>query len=186
MHTRKTRAPRTRSKRPLSDEDIFSEILNEHRILKEQMGEVLAVWEKDPEKSGELAEECIRNIEAHGRAEERTLYAALIDGAPEDDDSLRDQILESQEEHHLPELIAPELESISLSDPRWKAKFTVLKEGVEHHIEEEERNIGKKWKKLLDADQRIELRISYLAYKSSLLGYASAVDIATTWMPGAI
>ena len=47
-------------------------------------------------------------------------------------------MLEGFEEHHVADVIVKELENVSPGDEQWAAKFKVLKENIEHHIEEEE------------------------------------------------
>lgn len=69
----------------------------------------------------------------HTRAEEKVLYDTL-----KEINETEDIALEAYEEHHAVELILRELEAIEPSDERWKAKLNVLKENLEHHIEEEE------------------------------------------------
>lgn len=83
----------------------------------------------DPELFERLAEE----LTAHSRAEEAVLYKPVVD-----DDRARDKILEGYEEHHVADLVLRELSANSKGTDRWMAKFGVLKENVEHHIEEEE------------------------------------------------
>ena len=47
-------------------------------------------------------------------------------------------VLEGYEEHHVADLIVTELHEVATNDEQWGAKFKVLKENIEHHIQEEE------------------------------------------------
>ena len=47
-------------------------------------------------------------------------------------------MLEGYEEHHVVDLLMGELEDLDVSDESWGAKAIVMKENVEHHMEEEE------------------------------------------------
>lgn len=47
-------------------------------------------------------------------------------------------MLEGFEEHHVADVIVKELHALETSDEKWPAKFSVLKENIEHHIQEEE------------------------------------------------
>src|SRR4026208_2501863 len=49
-------------------------------------------------------------------------------------------VLEGYEEPHVADVITRELRDVMPDDERWAAKFKVLKESLEHHIKEEERN----------------------------------------------
>ena len=42
---------------------------------------------------------------------------------------------------------------VETDDDKWKAKFTVMKENVEHHIKDEEEKLFPKAEKLLGADK---------------------------------
>ena len=47
-------------------------------------------------------------------------------------------MLEGYQEHHVADIVLQELQQLPPSDERWGAKLKVLKENIEHHIEEEE------------------------------------------------
>ena len=85
---------------------------------------------------------------AHSRAEEAVFYRRLAV-----DDDARDLVLEGEEEHHVVDQLLEELNGMDVSDEHWTAKLTVLKEQVEHHVEEEEGELFKKAKKALDKDE---------------------------------
>jgi len=75
----------------------------------------------------------IRELDAHELIEEKILYPALKKH-PE----AKDIVLEGFEEHHVADVIVKELKRLATSDEKWPAKFSVLKENIEHHIQEEE------------------------------------------------
>ncbi len=72
-----------------------------------------------------------RDLLAHMYAEEEVFY-------PELQDDLEDKILEAIEEHNLVRTAMKILDDTPMDDKRWAAKLKVIKENVEHHIEEEE------------------------------------------------
>ena len=84
----------------------------------------------------------------HERMEEDVLYPALKSYP-----KARDIVLEGYEEHHVADLIVGELEETDYSDERWPAKWKVLKESLEHHMEEEESDMFPKAKKIFDDDE---------------------------------
>jgi hemerythrin-like domain-containing protein len=53
----------------------------------------------------------------------------------------KEHALEGLEEHHAAEMVLKELLALDPGDERFKAKATVLKEMIEHHIKEEEDKI---------------------------------------------
>ena len=72
-------------------------------------------------------------IAAHERKEEKVLYPAL-----KRHHEAKDIVLEGYQEHHVADVLVAELKKMDPADERWGAKFKVLKESLEHHIEEEE------------------------------------------------
>src|SRR5436309_13460940 len=74
-----------------------------------------------------------REMETHERIEEEIFYPAL-----KEHPKTRDIVLEGFEEHHVVDEIMGELGETDVSDETWAAKFKVMRENIEHHIEEEE------------------------------------------------
>jgi hemerythrin-like domain-containing protein len=50
-----------------------------------------------------------------------------------------------------------ELEALDVSDETWGAKATVMKENIEHHIEEEEGEMFRQARQVFDADELEDL-----------------------------
>ena len=50
---------------------------------------------------------------------------------------------EAYEEHHVVKLVIDELPDVELEDEQFEAKVTVLDELIEHHVEEEEKDMFK-------------------------------------------
>jgi hypothetical protein len=65
--------------------------------------------------------------------------------------------LEAYEEHKVVKRLLAELEAEPKDTEEWSAKFTVLKENVEHHVEEEEGEMFKKARKVLSEEEIEEL-----------------------------
>ena len=87
-------------------------------------------------------------LEKHELIEEQVLYPAL---KPHRD--ARDIVLEGYQEHHVADILVKELERLSPDDERWGAKFKVLKENIEHHIEEEEGDMFRTARTVLGRDR---------------------------------
>ncbi|HLF71683.1 MAG TPA: hemerythrin domain-containing protein, partial [Dehalococcoidia bacterium] len=72
-----------------------------------------------------------RALQIHSKIEEEIFYPAVR--------AIGDQIVaEAIEEHNVVDHVLEELRGVSPDDDEYVAKFKVLKENVEHHIEEEE------------------------------------------------
>jgi predicted DNA-binding protein len=84
-------------------------------------------------------------LKPHEQMEEQVFYPALKSHR-----NAKDIVLEGYEEHHVADLVFAELEKTPVGSDVWKAKMKVLKEGIEHHIEEEEGEMFKKARAVFD------------------------------------
>ena len=70
--------------------------------------------------------------------------------------------------------VMAEIEAVPFDDERWGAKFTVMKENLEHHIEEEEGEMFKQAKQVFDQDELEQLGEQMSARKQELMQQAPA------------
>ena len=82
----------------------------------------------------ELVRKMIELLTVHTYLENEVMYPQVRELLPD----LKDDILESYEEHHVADVLGAELWMMDGEDERYAAKATVLIESVPHHIEEEE------------------------------------------------
>jgi hemerythrin-like domain-containing protein len=95
-----------------------------------------------------LFDSLARDLQTHERMEEEVLYPAL-----KQHPKAVDIVLEGYEEHHLADVLVLELKQTDPSDETWAAKWKVLRESLEHHIEEEESEMFKKAKKIFEKEE---------------------------------
>jgi iron-sulfur cluster repair protein YtfE (RIC family) len=133
--------------------------MNAFEVLKADHEKVAGIMEKideSTERASKTREELFaqlkNELDLHAQIEEQIFYPAL-----EDQEETRDITLEAYEEHNLVKQLLSELESEPKDDESWTAKFTVLKENVEHHVEEEEGELFKKARTVLSKDEIEEL-----------------------------
>ena len=142
--------------------DIYEVLKKDHRLVKE----LLKKLEKTDENSGderiELLTELKENLLPHARAEEQVLYEALKDSDVKKAD---DVAYEGYEEHAVADHLIQELEGTKTEDKRWGALMVVLKENLEHHIEEEEGEFFKKARKAFDDNTVKEMATNFMALK---------------------
>jgi len=105
-----------------------------------------------------------KELNAHELIEEKIFYPAL-----KSHPQAKDIVLEGYQEHHVADLIVQELHGLSRSDERWGAKFKVLKENIEHHIEEEEGEMFKTARAVMSRDELEELGARMEAMKADAL-----------------
>jgi len=126
-------------------------------LLKTQHEEAKTLFRKiekaeDDEKQ-DLFERLADALAVHATIEEKQFYPATRNARTE-------EMLQEAVEEHLSakRLIADLLEMIP-DDPQFDAKVAVLKEQVEHHIEEEEEDLFPKVRKMLEADELEDLGV---------------------------
>jgi hemerythrin-like domain-containing protein len=129
-------------------------IMNAFTLLKTDHKKVAGILEKldsTTERGVKTREELFTQLktelDVHTRIEETIFYPAL-----EKEDETHDITLEAFEEHRLVKQLLGELESLGKGEEQWTAKFTVLKENIEHHVEEEEGEMFKKARKVLSEE----------------------------------
>jgi hemerythrin superfamily protein len=83
------------------------------------------------EQKEQVFREIVKELQIHTQVEEEVFYPAVHDIDSE-------MAAEAVEEHNIVDFIIGEMEKLSPEDEAYKAKFTTLKENIEHHIEEEE------------------------------------------------
>jgi hypothetical protein len=72
-------------------------------------------------------------------------------------DETRDITMEGIQEHHVVKVLLRELDAMGVGSETWTAKLKVLKENVEHHVEEEEEDMFVKAREVLSKEQLEEL-----------------------------
>jgi iron-sulfur cluster repair protein YtfE (RIC family) len=116
------------------------ENMNAFELLKEDHERVSAIFEKlEPttERALKTREELFARLKTelqhHTQIEEQIFYPAL-----KQEEETREITLEGLEEHNVVKTLLEEMESMPVDSEEWTAKLSVLKENVEHHVEEEE------------------------------------------------
>ena len=111
----------------------------------------------------QLLDTLTAELNVHELIEERILYPAL-----KEHPQAHDVVLEGYQEHHVADLIVNELHALATDDEKWGAKFKVLKENVEHHIEEEEQVMFRTARAVLSREELDDLGARMKALKAEL------------------
>ena len=148
--------------------------MNAYDLLKEDHKRVAGIFEKlEPtteralKTREELFDKLNSELEVHAAVEEQILYPALKEAA-----ETRDITFEAFEEHRIVKELLKELSTTPKDSEEWTAKLTVLKENVEHHVEEEEGEMFKKARKVLTDQQAEDLGARMEAAKTKLAASA--------------
>jgi hemerythrin-like domain-containing protein len=113
-------------------------------------------------------------LELHTHIEEKIFYPAL-----EKPEETHDLTLEAYEEHKVVKNLLAELSSAKSADDEWQAKAKVLRENVEHHVDEEENELFDKADDALTDEQIESLGERMEAEKAKKLGKAPPKASAT-------
>jgi len=155
-----TSAGRRHSK-AMRDDSIYKILKTDHETVKEIFEQMESAEDRPTRER--LVARLKHELLAHAQAEDIVFYQPLKVA-----DDARDLILEAEEEHRVVARLLGELDRLSADNEKWAARATVLKEMVEHHVEEEEGDLFKKAKKIFDSEQERELGAAFLAEKKRL------------------
>jgi hemerythrin-like domain-containing protein len=144
--------------------DAMSLLKEDHRKVKKMLAELESTTERGVKTREELFTKIKQELVVHEAIEEEIFYPAL-----KEHPKTKEIALEGYEEHHVVDTVMAEIEGVAYDDERWGAKFTVMKENLEHHIEEEEGEMFKQAKQVFDEDELVQLGESMMARKEELL-----------------
>ncbi len=160
-----SRAPfpaRSTTKRP----DAIAVLKADHRRVSDLFDKFEELGDRAHKTREATVAKIIEELSIHAGIEEAVFYPAVRERFDLDQEPM---LLEALEEHHLVKLTLNELESMSSTDERYTAKVTVLREVVDHHVDEEESELFKR--------VRAEFK------KSELIDLADQLDAARSTAP---
>ncbi|HZH44014.1 MAG TPA: hemerythrin domain-containing protein [Lysobacter sp.] len=147
--------------------DAINLLKNDHekvRQLLSQLTEEEAAGQRE-----KLLQQLSMELEAHTAIEEEIFYPAFRKAGEKDEDVK--MYFEAMEEHRAAgDLVLPDLKSTQPDSEKFSGRAKVLKELVEHHAQEEEKEMFPRAQKLLDREQLEQLGAQMEARKQELLG----------------
>ncbi len=126
--------------------DALELLKTDHDRMKELLTRGEETTERAEKARTELFATIKRELTIHEQIEEEIFYPALRDHP-----KARDIVLEGYEEHHVVDTLMGEMSGLAVTDETWQAKMAVMKENIEHHIEEDEGEMFEKAQQILDA-----------------------------------
>ena len=128
--------------------NIFDMLKKDHYKVKQILEQMCKTQPEDAKKRKELLGQLKEELEMHEKIEERFFYPAL-----QNKERTRQLTLEAYEEHHTVDDLLEKLMQLAPNDERWLAKLTVIKENLNHHIQEEEDRLFLKAEEEIDEQQ---------------------------------
>ena len=132
--------------------DAITMLKADHDKVKKLLTELESTTERGIKTREELFATIKGELTIHEVIEEEIFYPAL-----KTHPKAKDIVLEGYEEHHVVDLMMSELEALDVSDETWGAKALVMKENIEHHIEEEEGEMFRQARQVFDRQELEDL-----------------------------
>jgi hemerythrin-like domain-containing protein len=143
--------------------DALSLLKEDHEKVKKLLSELDSTTERGVKTREELFTNVKQELQVHEAIEEEIFYPAL-----KEHPKAKELVLEAYEEHNVVDMVMREIEGVPFDDERWGAKLTVMKENVEHHIEEEESEMFKQARQVFEREDLDELGERMQARKNQL------------------
>jgi hemerythrin-like domain-containing protein len=144
--------------------DAVAMLKEDHDKVKKLLTELDSTTERGVKTRTELFAQVKQELEVHEAIEEEIFYPAL-----KEHPKAKELVLEAYEEHNVVDMVMREIEGTSVEDETWGAKLTVMKENVEHHIDEEESEMFKQAKQVFNDEELSDLGERMATRKDELL-----------------
>jgi hemerythrin-like domain-containing protein len=142
--------------------DAIALLKADHQKVKRLLAELESTTERGVKTRTELFATIKGELTLHEIVEEEIFYPEL-----KAHPKAEDIVLEASEEHHVVDLLMSELEALDVAHERWGAKALVMKENIEHHIEEEEGEMFRQARQVFDQAELDDLGERMAARKQS-------------------
>ena len=128
--------------------DAIAMLKEDHDKVKGLLTQLESTTERGVKTRQELFATIKTELTVHEIIEEEIFYPAL-----KEHPKAEEIVLEGYEEHHVVDTIMGELEGLPVDHESWGAKAKVMKENIEHHIEEEESQMFPKARQVFEREE---------------------------------
>ncbi|HGA2319803.1 TPA: hemerythrin domain-containing protein [Pseudomonas putida] len=143
-------------------------LIEDHKRVKKLLEELSTTTERAVKKRAELLHRIEQELQIHTALEEEILYPAIKEAGGKEEAKM---YYEAKEEHRtVDSLVLPDLLHTATDTVEFAGRVKVMKELLEHHIEEEESELFPTAKKLLGKDTLEELGHTMEMQKKMLKG----------------
>ncbi|NID15028.1 hemerythrin domain-containing protein [Luteibacter yeojuensis] len=135
--------------------DAIKLLKTDHKLVKELLTQLEETSERATKKRASLLREIQINLKAHTTIEEEIFYPAFKKAGRKAEAKM---YFEALEEHRAAEdLVLPDLLATDPASVEFSGRAKVLKELIEHHADEEEKEMFKDARELLSREELAEL-----------------------------
>lgn len=131
----------------MPQQDALAVLKADHDEVKKLFAEYDELGDQENTGKQGVVKQICHELTVHASIEEEIFYPRVRRAGSEE----KDEVLEGIEEHRLIKELVGELEGMSPDAEAFDAKVKVLKEQVEHHVEEEEDEMFPHVRKAIDA-----------------------------------
>ncbi len=136
--------------------DVIDVLKHDHEVVRKLLEELSETTNRATKKREELFGKISKELKIHTQLEEEIVYPAFKKASSSSETNK--MYYEAFEEHRaVEELVIPDLEKTDTGTDQFGGRVKVLKDLVEHHVEEEEEEMFKKMKEVFDRETRMEL-----------------------------
>ncbi|WP_262927222.1 hemerythrin domain-containing protein [Phytohalomonas tamaricis] len=147
--------------------DAIELLKDDHVKLLDLLDQLSKTTERAKKTRPELLEKIALELHAHTFLEEEIFYPAFKDSNGKENDKM---YFEAKEEHRAVEdLIIPDLKKTDPASLQFSGRAKVLKELLEHHIEEEEEEMFVQARDTMSSEVLSELGVQMAAKKKELM-----------------
>jgi hemerythrin-like domain-containing protein len=147
--------------------DAIELLKSDHEKVRKLLTELTETTSRAEKTRTDLLGKIRMELEAHTTIEEEIFYPAFREAGKKEDEEM---YFEALEEHRAAgDLVLPDLLKTEVASEQFSGRAKVLKELVEHHAEEEEKEMFPKAKQLLDKERLQELGEQMQQRKQELL-----------------
>ncbi len=151
--------------------DAITLLKEDHKKVKALLASLEKATERSADRRVKLLQQIESEVKVHATVEEEIFYPAFRDAVRKKED--RELYQEALEEHHVVDLVMPEVKDADPAGEVFAAKAKVLKELIEHHAEEEEKDMFKKARQAMEIEELRDLGARIEARKRELKSMGS-------------
>jgi hemerythrin-like domain-containing protein len=153
--------------------DAISLLKDDHQTVRKLLNELAETTSRAEKTRPELLATIAMEIRVHSAIEEEIFYPAFKAAGEKADDGK--MYFEALEEHRAAgELVLPDLLETDVTSDQFSGRAKVLKELIEHHAGEEEKEMFPRARELLSKEELIALGDQMLQRKTELLAMYQA------------
>jgi hemerythrin-like domain-containing protein len=153
--------------------DAISLLKDDHQTVRKLLNELAETTNRAEKTRPELLATIAMEIRVHSAIEEEIFYPAFKAAGEKADDGK--MYFEALEEHRAAgELVLPDLLETDVTSDQFSGRAKVLKELIEHHAGEEEKEMFPRARELLSKEELIALGDQMLQRKTELLAMYQA------------